>query len=73
METAHAKRTPPLDCEGCHGPGSEYKGMAVMKDPDKARAAGLVDPTETFCSQCHKIGWREEMLGRAHAHKDEGS
>jgi len=72
-ETAHAKRTPPLDCESCHGPGSEYKGLTVMKDPEKARAAGLVDPTEVFCSKCHKSGWSEDMLRRAHAHEDEES
>ncbi len=22
--SAHARRAPPLDCEGCHGAGSEY-------------------------------------------------
>jgi len=36
--SAHARRTPPLDCESCHGLGSEYKALAVMKDPAKARA-----------------------------------
>lgn len=66
---AHAKRTPPLDCEGCHGAGSEYKTMAVMKDPAKARAAGLVMPGRDFCATCHKSGWTDDMLGRAHAHK----
>jgi hypothetical protein len=35
VETAHAKRTPPLDRESCHGPGSEYKSLAVPS----ARAA----------------------------------
>lgn len=71
-ETAHARREPPLDCEGCHGPGSEYKTVAVMKDPQKARAAGLVTPDRSFCSQCHRSGWTDELLKRAHAHKVEG-
>ncbi|MDH3784872.1 MAG: hypothetical protein OEV00_06030, partial [Acidobacteriota bacterium] len=35
-ESAHAKRTPPLECESCHGLGSEYKGLSVMKDPEKS-------------------------------------
>lgn len=70
-ETAHAARTPPLDCEGCHGPGSEYKGLSVMKDPVKAREAGLVDPDRAFCSQCHKSGWTDDQFARAHAHKVE--
>jgi len=68
-ETAHAKRNPPLDCESCHGPGSEYKAMATMKDPAKASAAGLVRPGAPFCATCHKRGWSEGMLKKAHAHK----
>lgn len=68
-ESAHAKRTPPLDCENCHGPGSEYKAMAIMKDPEKARAAGMVIPTATFCAKCHTSGWKDDMLRKAHAHK----
>lgn len=68
-ESAHAKRTPPLDCENCHGPGSEYKAMAIMKDPEKARAAGMVIPTATFCAKCHTTGWKDDMLRKAHAHK----
>ncbi len=67
--SGHAKRTPPLDCEGCHGPGSEYKAMSVMKDPKKARAAGLVDPDAAFCGKCHKGTVDAAFLAKAHAHK----
>ncbi|MHB1047086.1 MAG: hypothetical protein ACYC4P_13870 [Thermoanaerobaculia bacterium] len=67
--SGHAKRTPPLDCEGCHGPGSEYKAMSVMKDPKKARAAGLVDPDAAYCGKCHKGPWDPSLLRKAHAHK----
>lgn len=67
--SAHARRTPPLDCEGCHGAGSEYAPLAVMKDPRKARAAGLVQPDAAFCQTCHRHGWQADMLSRAHAHK----
>ncbi len=70
-ETAHAKRDPPLDCEGCHGPGSEYKGMAVMKDPAASRAAGLVDPSAEFCATCHRSGWNDGMMELSHAHKQD--
>lgn len=72
-ETAHATRTPPLDCEDCHGPGSEYKGLKVMKDPEQARAAGLVMPGQSFCSKCHTSGWSDDLMTRAHAHKVEES
>ncbi len=69
VETAHAKRKPPLDCESCHGPGSEYKSLTVMKDTEKAKAAGLVIPTATFCGSCHTRSWKDDMLRKAHAHK----
>ncbi len=68
-ESAHAKRNPPLDCESCHGAGSEYKAMGVMKDPAKARAAGLVSPSPAFCTTCHKHNWNDGLLKKAHAHK----
>lgn len=67
--SGHAKRTPPLDCEGCHGPGSEYKPLAVMKDLKKARAAGLVDPDAAYCGKCHKGPWDPPLMKKAHAHK----
>ena len=70
-KTAHATRKPPLDCEGCHGPGSAYKTMAIMQDPAKARAAGLVIPDRSFCSQCHVKGVSDDLLKRAHAHDDQ--
>lgn len=69
-ESAHAGRTPPLDCEDCHGPGSEYKAKAVMKDPAKARAAGLVIPDKAFCAKCHKKGVDDAFLAKAHAHEE---
>lgn len=68
-KTAHANRVPPLDCESCHGAGSEYKTLAIMKDPKKARAAGMVDPVPTFCSRCHTSGVTDDFLRKAHAHK----
>jgi hypothetical protein len=68
-ESAHAARMPPLDCESCHGPGSEYGKLAVMKDPEQARAAGLVTPDDAFCSTCHEAGPMEELRQRVHAHK----
>jgi hypothetical protein len=68
-ENAHARRTPPLDCESCHGPGSEYKTLSVMKDPAKAKAAGLVIPEASFCATCHRRDWKSDMLEKTHAHK----
>lgn len=42
-----------VGCEGCHGAGSDYKAMAVMKDRAKAVAAGMVVPDEKTCVKCH--------------------
>lgn len=44
-------------CEACHGPGSEYKGMKVMKDiyagTVKGADFGLIEPNEAVCVTCH--------------------
>lgn len=42
-----------IGCERCHGPGSLYKGLSIMKDPDRAIAAGLLIPNEETCRECH--------------------
>ncbi|MBD3234821.1 MAG: cytochrome C554 [candidate division Zixibacteria bacterium] len=42
-----------VQCEECHGPGSDYKSMKVMKDREASLAAGLVIPDEQTCLQCH--------------------
>jgi len=68
-EGPHARRSPPLECESCHGPGSEYKTVSTMKDLEKAKAAGLVLPDAGFCATCHKRDWKSDMLSKAHAHK----
>lgn len=44
---------PGVQCEACHGPGSEYKSMTVMKDRPAAVAAGLLLPDEAACKSCH--------------------
>lgn len=51
-----------VQCEACHGPGSEYKKPTIMskaKFADKAAGrklaveAGLVIPTADVCTKCH--------------------
>ena len=47
-----------IQCEACHGPGSEYKSMKTMKDHAKAVAAGMTDfkdeaAIEALCKTCH--------------------
>jgi hypothetical protein len=42
-----------VSCETCHGPGSAYKAMAIMKDQAKSKANGLIIPDEKLCKTCH--------------------
>jgi nitrate/TMAO reductase-like tetraheme cytochrome c subunit len=61
---AKGELIPGVQCEACHGPGSEYKSPKIMSkkgwpaEPEKYKAmaieAGLVYPTEATCVRCHK-------------------
>jgi len=47
-----------VQCEACHGAGSEYKNMKIMKDRKAAVENGLVEwaddkAIETMCLTCH--------------------
>jgi hypothetical protein len=44
---------PGVQCEACHGPGSDYKKMSIMKDREQAVANGLVIPSQATCDACH--------------------
>ena len=53
-----------VQCEACHGPGSDYKSPKIMSekkwaaDPETHKAmaieAGLVYPKAEDCTRCHK-------------------
>ncbi|UCC32604.1 MAG: beta-propeller fold lactonase family protein [Phycisphaerales bacterium] len=43
-----------VQCESCHGAGSEYSPEAVMGDRLAARRAGLRPVTEETCIPCHE-------------------
>jgi len=42
-----------VQCEKCHGPGSEYSSKEVMQDPEAAKRAGLRKLTRQDCMLCH--------------------
>ena len=44
-----------VQCEKCHGPGSEYMDAAVMADRDAAVKAGLMIPKMSDCMGCHEV------------------
>jgi hypothetical protein len=61
-ETAEKVVLEGVQCEACHGPGSEYKKPTIMskaKFADRAAGlklaaeAGLVMPTAAVCTKCH--------------------
>ncbi|HLA40606.1 MAG TPA: cytochrome c family protein [Candidatus Glassbacteria bacterium] len=42
-----------VTCETCHGPGSDYSPLKVMKDRAASVAAGLILPEKSTCVKCH--------------------
>ena len=46
-----------VGCEVCHGPGSKYKSMKVMKDLNagkiKGETVGFMKADEKLCVKCH--------------------
>jgi hypothetical protein len=51
--TGGKKELAGVQCEECHGAGSDFSKLAIMKDVAKAKAAGLIIPTEKDCLKCH--------------------
>ena len=42
-----------VSCESCHGAGSSYKSMSVMKNHDMSVSKGLIVIDEKLCRSCH--------------------
>lgn len=63
-----------VQCEACHGPGSEYKSLKVMKNREASIAAGMIVPDEKTCVTCHneesptykKFVFKEKVAKIAH-------
>ena len=51
--TAKGELLKNVECEACHGPGSDYKTLKIMKDVKLAMANGLILPDSTTCLGCH--------------------
>lgn len=57
--TAPALKAEGVTCEACHGPGSEYKKLPLMRDPAEAAKFGLllyptVESRQALCLPCHE-------------------
>ncbi len=44
-----------VQCEKCHGPGSEYANAKVMMDRKASMQAGLKMPAQRDCMTCHNV------------------
>lgn len=53
---ANAAKFEGVQCEACHGAGSAYKAVAVMKNRTLAQQNGMIVPTEETCKTCHRKG-----------------
>lgn len=42
-----------VSCESCHGPGSSYKAIPVMRSHEQSLSMGLIVPDENLCLRCH--------------------
>ena len=42
-----------VSCESCHGPGSAYKEIPLMRDQKQAVDNGLLIPDAKLCQKCH--------------------
>jgi YVTN family beta-propeller protein len=63
-----------LQCEACHGPGSEYAVKEIMKNKGKAMANGLKMPLKEDCMICHRVkGSHEAVLKKEPFKLDEAA
>jgi YVTN family beta-propeller protein len=44
-----------VQCEKCHGPGSEYSDAKIMMDRQAAMMAALKMPSKEDCMSCHSV------------------
>lgn len=55
-----------LQCEACHGPGSEYATEEIMRDKERAMANGLRRLSRDECLICHRAkGSHDAVLKKA--------
>jgi hypothetical protein len=54
-ESLHAgiKKSEGVSCESCHGPGSAYKSMSVMRNHNASLQRGMIMPEKEVCIACH--------------------
>jgi hypothetical protein len=51
-----------VQCEACHGPGSDYGKFSVMKDRSKFIGQGGIIDSESMCLKCHVADVSDKKL-----------
>lgn len=51
-----------MQCEMCHGPGSEYANKEIMKNREAAMQRGLVVLVKDDCLRCHRPKGSHDMV-----------
>ncbi len=51
-----------LQCEKCHGPGSEYATTRIMSNRKRAVENGLKIPSKDACMMCHRVKGSHEAV-----------
>ncbi|MCK4657575.1 MAG: cytochrome c3 family protein, partial [candidate division Zixibacteria bacterium] len=62
--TAKGELLTGVQCEVCHGPGSDYKKKKIMEDQKASVANGLLLPDENTCKSCHNENVPEEFRAK---------
>jgi cytochrome c5 len=62
--TAKGELLTGVQCEVCHGPGSDYKKKKIMEDQKASVANGLLIPDENTCKSCHNENVPEEFRAK---------
>jgi hypothetical protein len=57
-----------VQCESCHGPGSDYRKRSIMSDRDESIANGMIPLSTEVCETCHNDrspAWDPESYTRS--------
>jgi hypothetical protein len=70
-----------VSCESCHGPGSTFKAIPIMRSHEQALKNGLIVPDKQLCLQCHnkenpffkEFNYEERLAKIAHPNPAKGT